>query len=153
MEYYKNLYPQPEKKKFQLILGIIFIILSIFWILNKMGDKILAFDWIYSSIFMLNGVSVIMQYFGYNIDELFGKRFIKITPEEISYKPKTLKPETKILWKNITSILLKVNHINIKYNNGEIINIHYNSLDYSSVQELKDTITEFARNNNFNLNS
>ena len=146
MEYYKNLYPHLVRRKLQLILGIIFIALSISWILIKMNDEIIVFDWIYSAIFFLNGVNAIMQYYGYIIEEFFGKRFIRITDEKIQYKPKTFKPETTILWENITSIQFKVNKIEFKCNDGKTLNLQYSSMEYSSVQKLKDAISEIAKN-------
>jgi len=147
MEFYKNLYPQAAKKKFQLIMGIVVIVLAILWILTKiyLDESVHFIDWLYSGMFFIHGVIIIMHYFGYPIEELFGKRFISVTTSEIQYKPKTLKPEIKILWKDVDSIFFKVNNIEIKSQNGEKINLQYNYMDYASVQELKDTVKQIAQ--------
>lgn len=154
MEYYKNLYPHPKKQKAQLILGIVFIVLSLLWMLNKIypDNRIHLIDWIYSSIFFLQGVVNILQYFGYNIDEFFGKRFIRITTDEIQYKPKTFKPEIKIQWEDITSIFFKSNYIQLETKDKDITNLYYKNIDYVSVQALKNTITEIANKKICNLN-
>lgn len=147
MEYYKNLYPQPEKKKFQLIMGIVAIVLALLWVLSKIyyGESIIFIDWLYSGMFFLNGVVLIMQYFGHPIEELFGKRFISVTTSEIQYKPKTLKPEIKILWKDVDSIDFTVTNIEIKSKDGQQISLQYSHLDYASVQELKHTVKQIAQ--------
>lgn len=147
MEFYKNLYPQTAKKKFQLIMGIVVVVLAILWILSKiyLDESVHFIDWMYSGMFFTHGVVLIMHYFGYPIEELFGKRFISITTSEIQYKPKTLKPGIKILWKDVDSIFFKVNNIEIKSKKGKKTNLHYSFIDYASVQELKDTVKQIAQ--------
>lgn len=152
MEYYKNLYPHQVRMKIQLILGIVFIALSITWILIKINNEIIVFDWIYSGVFFLNGIVSIMQYYGFIIEEFFGKRFIRITNKKIQYKPRTLKSEIVILWEDIHAIQFKVNHVKIEYNDGKTFKLQYNSMDYRSVQQLKETIREIAKSYNIRNN-
>jgi len=153
MEFYKNLYPYRESKKIQLVFGFIFIILSILWILQKkhFNSQIFVFDWLYSIIFLLNGIVVILQYYGIHIEEIFGKRYIKITPEEIDYKPKTFNPAKKIKWVDVKVINFKVNSIELESIKGENIVINYTNLEYASVQELKERIAQITQNKNCNI--
>ena len=150
MVFYKNLYPYRESKKIQLVFGFIFIILSILWILQKkhFNSQIFAFDWLYSGVFLMNGVIITLQYYGIHIEEIFGKRYIKITPEEIDYKPKTFKRATKTKWVELKTINFKVNSIELQSINGKNLRINYTNLEYASVQELKETIVQIAQNKN-----
>jgi len=150
MDFYKNLYPYRESKKIQLVFGFIFIILSILWILQKkhFNSQIFAFDWLYSGIFLMNGVIILRYNIGIHIEEIFGKRYIKITPEEIDYKPKTFKRATKTKWVELKTINFKVNSIELESINSKNLRIKYTNLEYASVQQLKETILQCAQNNN-----
>ena len=55
-----------NKSVFRVILGLIFFIISIGWIADKIGDNqmISLFDWAFTGIFALNGLVHIIQGLG-----------------------------------------------------------------------------------------
>ncbi|MDY6800722.1 MAG: hypothetical protein SVU94_05805 [Bacteroidota bacterium] len=128
MEYYKNLHPQLESNKFHLILGILFVIISIAWIIiNLVEDGFLTiFDWFYSFILFLNGVVLLLQYQGINIDRIFGKKFIRVTPQQIGYKPTHRSKEQIVNWKEVEAIKFNIFSVDI-ISHSHTLNISYQS--------------------------
>ena len=90
MEYYKDLLNHGNKSKTKLIFGIIFILISLLWILIRVieNDPIRVFDYLYSFIFLINGVVHIIESRGKSIAIFFGKAYILINQEKFEYKPK-----------------------------------------------------------------
>jgi hypothetical protein len=148
MEYYKDLHPQPESNKYHLILGILFFIISIALIItNLVEDGFLTiFDWFYSLILFLNGIVLLLQYRGINIDRIFGKKFIRVTPEKICYKPRHRSKEQIINWKEVEAIKFNNYSIDIIIH-SHTLNISYQSQSYQDIRMLKKTIQQTAEQN------
>ena len=145
MEYYKDLHPQPESNKFHLILGILFFIISIaLIIINLVEDGFLTiFDWFYSFILFLNGIVLLLQYRGINIDRIFGKKFIRVTPEKICYKPTHRSKEQIINWKEVEAIKFNIYSVDI-ISSSHTLNISYQSQSYQDIQKFKQTLIQNA---------
>ncbi|MDK2977903.1 MAG: hypothetical protein PWP52_617 [Bacteroidales bacterium] len=145
MKYYKDLHPQPESNKFHLILGILFIILSIALIItNFVEDGFLTiFNWFYSFILFLNGVVILLQYRGINIDRIFGKKFIRVTPEQICYKPTHRSKEQIVNWKEVEAIKFNIYSVDI-ISHSHTLNISYQSQSFQDIQLFKQTILQSA---------
>jgi len=146
MEYYFDLYPRNERTKLQFILSILFLIISILWITNRIyhHQHISLFDWLYSIIFFLNGVVNLLEYFGKPIDRIFGTTFIKINNQEISYKPGLFKNEISLEWKGIETIIFKINYLEIIYKQVPI-HLKYHGQQYVVIQDLKNIVRTIAQ--------
>ncbi len=74
MDNKKDLIKKNNKSTFRLILGISMCVISILWIFVRFEENevIKPFDWFYSGIFALNGVTHIITGVGSSIERLFG---------------------------------------------------------------------------------
>jgi hypothetical protein len=64
-----------NKSGFRVILGIVFLVISMAWISNKMSENqiISLFDWSFTAIFALNGLVHIIQGLGFTFTKGLGK--------------------------------------------------------------------------------
>src|SRR6056297_2028644 len=143
MEYYKDLHKTPEPLKFNLIGGIIFILIAIASIILRLDEGVNIFWWFYSFFFFLYGIIMILQYRGVNVDRIFGKKFIRITSENIYYKPTYQAKEQKMNWNKIKNIKFNINSVDFE-SQTSILKISYHKQEYKYVKELKDTILQNA---------
>jgi len=147
MEYYKDLHKKPEPIKFNLIGGILFILIAITSIIIRLNEAISIFWWFYSVFFFLYGIVMILQYRGVNVDRIFGKKFIRITSENIYYKPTYQAKEQKMNWNKIKNIKFNINSVDFE-SQTSILKISYHKQEYKYVKELKDTILQNAEEKN-----
>ena len=147
MEYYKDLHKKPEPIKFNLIGGILFILIAITSIIIRLDEGISIFWWFYSVFFFLYGMVMILQYRGVNVDRIFGKKFIRITSENIYYKPTYRTKEQKMNWNKIKNIKFNINSVEFE-SQTSILKISYHKQEYKYVKELKDTILQNAEEKN-----
>ncbi len=147
MEYYKDLHKKPEPIKFNLIGGILFILIAITSIIIRLNEGISIFWWFYSVFFFLYGMVMILQYRGVNVDRIFGKKFIRITSENIYYKPTYQAKEQKMNWNKIKNIKFNINSVDFE-SQTSILKISYHKQEYKYVKELKDTILQNAEEKN-----
>jgi len=147
MNYYKNLLTQEKKSKLRIVLGSVFIIISILWIFIRIIEEnpIRIFDWFYSIIFSLNGIMHIVEGSGISINSYFGKSFIQINKEEIKYKPNIRAREINVKWDKISDICFKNNRIEIVDQNGSSIEFLYSKLVFTEIQEIKDIIIKISQ--------
>jgi len=103
MEYQKNLLNNDEKSVWRVILGIIFIVISISWIVSRYLENIplRVFDWVYFATFSLNGVFNIFEGIGKSMDRFLGKAFIHIDDQAMVMKPRILKKRKKLTGKTL----------------------------------------------------
>ena len=75
MEYKRDLLKNTDKSVFHLIFGILFCAISILWIIARLADyeSIKLFDWFYSGIFVLIGLTHIFAGRVISIESFFGK--------------------------------------------------------------------------------
>ena len=143
MEYYKDLHKKPEPIKFNLIGGILFILIAITSIIIRLDEGISIFWWFYSVFFFLYGMVMILQYRGVNVDKIFGKKFIRITSENIYYKPTYRAKEQKMNWNDIKNITFNINSVDFE-NQATRLKMSYHQQEYRDVKELKETIIQTA---------
>jgi hypothetical protein len=62
------------------MLGIGFVLITSIWNIIKFieEESITPFDWVYSGVFMLNGVVHFVEGLGYSSERFFGKAYILI---------------------------------------------------------------------------
>lgn len=155
MELKKDLLKKDKKSVFRIILGILFVAISIIWIADKItSDSIIRpFDWLYSGIFMLGGVIHTFEGFGFSLAKLFGKAFVLIDSNQISIKLGLSDKEQKIYWKDIKAIGYKFNKFQIQKHDNTNINLNLSKVDYALKNEIKEVIETIAKNKNILLNN
>lgn len=154
MEYKNDLLKNNDKSIFRLLLGIFFCAISILWIYARLADNgfIRLFDWFYSGIFTLIGLTHILTGLGVSIDRLFGKVFVRIDNELIDIKLGVFKKEYKIKWQEIKSIEYKSGNFTVqKYDNSSVF-FPISKLDYSTVIGIKDIMSKLAESKNIKCN-
>jgi len=146
MEYYLDLLKEKQQSKLRLVIGILFLAVSIAWISMKIIENkpIEIFDWVYSAIFLLNALVHILGAIGYPFERLFGKAFIKIDKNTIRIKSWIFDKEQVADWDNIQSIEFKMNQLLLSDNNNSNISISLSKLEYQWVQKIKDAVRNLA---------
>ena len=146
MESYKDLLKYNKRSKFRVFLGLSFLVVAIAWIALKHfnNTEIGLFDWIYSGFFILNALIHIYGGFGYSIEGLIGKSFIRIDENSANFKLELFKKEKIASWDSIQSIDYKANDLLILKNNKFSLAISLSKLEYSMIQEIKNTLTDLA---------
>jgi len=150
MEYTRDLLKVKKKSKFPLFLGIASFAIAIIWIWMKLiyNERIETFDWFYSIVFLLNGVSHTSTGLGYSIERIFGKAFIQIDDQVIYVKTGVLDKGQKVYWSEIQSIDYKPNKFTITKKDDSTSTIELTKLEYSVIQETKDAIETRANDSN-----
>ena len=147
MNYTRDLLKEKKKSTFRVIIGILFFVISIFWIQNifKAGHSLEPFDWFYSAILLLNGIVHILGGLGYSVERLIGKAYIKINSEFIKVKPGIFEKETEINWNDIDSIDYIPNVFKIHKQDKTTQLLSISKLDYSIISDIKNVISEIAK--------
>lgn len=147
MELKINLLKIKGKSTFRIIFGLVFFVLSIVWL----GEKILHmeiirfFDLLLIILFALNGIVHTIEGFGISIAQLFGKAFILINKEQIAVKTKIFKKEQRLYWDNIKSLNYQLNKFHIIDNSNNTLILDTSVLDYSLLIEIKEVMAIIAR--------
>jgi len=139
MEIKKNLLRNEKKSYLRISIGVLFFIISIWWISLKIRQKqeISLFDWLYFGVFTLNGISHSIAGFGFRIEELFGK-------EKISMKAKTLEKEQTVLWSEIEKINYNLNKLHVHKTDNTTLTFNLSEIDYAFKNEIKEFIKSIA---------
>ena len=150
MELKKDLLKKDGKSTFKIILGILFFVISIVWITERIMDNLIIrpFDWLYTGIFALNGVVHTIEGFGFSIASLFGKAFVLIDNKHISIKPGIINKEQSIYWDSIKSIDYKLNKYHIQNTDSTSMTVDLTKFDYALKNEIKETIYCIAKEKN-----
>jgi len=146
MEIRKNLLRNEKKSYVSFVVGVVFFIISIIWIVLKMrgGQKISLFDWFYVGIFALNGISHSMAGFGFQMAELFGKAYLLINDEKISLKAKVLEKEQTVFWSEIHEITYNLNKLYVHKTDNTTLTFNLSAFEYAFKNEIKEFIRSIA---------
>lgn len=146
MEYKRDLLTEVKKSKLRVIFGILFFVFSIAWIMIRFieNEPIRTFDWIYSIVFSLNGITHISSGLGYSPERLIGKAFIQIDGERIKIKLGVFDKEFYINWQDISAIAYKPNVFKIKKRDNTTQVISISKLDFIRTSEIKDVIANIS---------
>ena len=150
MDYTKDLLKDYKKSKFALIVSVILYSIAIGWIPLRMMDKgtVSGIDWIYASIFFVNGLSQTMAGLGYSVEKLIGKAYIIINEQKINIKTGIFEKEQKVQWNEISSIDYKANNFLITKKDKSTIKLTLTKIEYSVIQEIKDSISKISFDKN-----
>lgn len=150
MELKKDLLKKNKKSLFRIILGILFLVISILWITDRIIDNltIRPFDWLYTAILLLNGFVTTIDGFGVSIERLFGKAYIFIDNEQISIKRGITDKEQKIYWKSMKAIDYKLNKFRIQNIDNTSMTLDLSKFEFALKNEIKETIICMAKEKN-----
>ncbi len=146
MEINRDLLRKEKKSVFRIIIGILFLVISVFWIIDrKINSQIIRpFDWFYTGIFVLNGIVHSIEGFGFSLAKLFGKAFVIIDKDRIAIKTSVLDKEQKVFWIDIKSIESKLNKYQVLKTNDTNLTIDFSKFDYALAKNIKETIRGIA---------
>ena len=150
MELKKDLLKKNKKSLFRIILGILFLVISILWITDRIIDNltIRPIDWLYTAILLLNGFVSTIDGFGVSIERLFGKAYIFIDNEQISIKRGITDKEQKIYWKYMKAIDYKLNKFRIQNIDNTSMTLDLSKFEFALKNEIKETIICMAKEKN-----
>ena len=154
MEYQKDLLKNHDKSIFRLTLGIFFCVISVLWIIARLMDNelIRLFDWFYSGVFTLTGLTHIFAGLGIPIEGFLGKAFVHIDNKMIDIKLGVFEKEYKIDWSEIRLIEYKLSDYTIHKLDNSSIFFPISKLDYSIRMSMKDIISKLAASKNTRYN-
>ena len=146
MEYFKNLHLYSSRSNFKLIFGIIFLIVSVAWLLEKyvQGENPNWFDFVLAAIMFLNGVLHLSFGVGYSLEGIFGKAFIRINDQEIVVKPSAFENRQQMDWREVHCVNFDYSQIVVDGINKNHISIFTSDLDSASEKELKALMQDIA---------
>jgi len=154
MAYTKDLHRGLKKSKPALMIALIAYLIAILWIPFKFYERG-SFSWFdlgYSLIMAVNGLSLTLTGLGCSIDRLFGKAFIKINSEVIIIKIGAFEKGQIINWSEINSIDYKASNFVFTRNDNSTHKLKLAKLEYSVIQQIKETIGKIASDKNISIN-
>lgn len=153
MEYYKDLLVN-KRNKFGIVFGIILLIFAFIWIIIKISENNLeTFNWLNFSFYILNGIFWTLYGFGYQIEKLFFKAYIRINERNISVKTGIYEPKQEISWDEIQEIEYDSSKfILVRKDNSKLI-FSIDKLEYLTIEELKETVNRIAKGKSIPYNA
>ena len=153
MEFYIDLLRVRGKSRLIFAFGIITIVFafSIIGVRIYENQSLRLFDWLYSSVFLINGFIIIIQSLGYSPERIFGKAYIKIDNDAVTFKTTAFKKERKISWDDINRIIYKPNNFIFSGPGDELYELNLSNLAYKQVMEIKEFIRSMAEKRGLNI--
>ena len=146
MKYSKDLLKRRKKSKIGIAFGVFIIIVAISLAPVRLlvEGSVSGYHWPYTIIFLLNGLNQLMAGLGYSIDRLMGKAFIEIDNKVIRLKISAFGKEQNVSWDKINSIEYRPNKFIVTKKDKTQLVLSIYKLEYSVIQEIKNTIKEIA---------
>lgn len=147
MELKIDLFIKEEKSAFRVVVGVLFILVSIAWIIsrNLKNQYVDAFDWFYCGILFLNGIAHILGGLGLPIIRLFGESYIRIDEQKLSVKTSVLKRDRSILWDDVKRIDYKLSRFKVIKTNDSTLTLDFSKIEYAILKDAKEIITTIAK--------
>ncbi|MFA5974319.1 MAG: hypothetical protein WC780_18365 [Lentimicrobiaceae bacterium] len=154
MELKIDLLKQEKKSVFRIVIGILFILVSIVWAVSRYNNNrvISAVDWFFFGIMVLNGLTHIWGGFGLPLIRVFGESYVWIDDIKISIKTRVLGKEHSILWVDIKLINYKLNRFKVIRTNDTTLTLDFSKLEYSIVKDAKEIIGNMAKEKGIQIN-
>lgn len=146
MEFNRDLLIIQKKSVFRIIIGILFFVISIAWIVDNEvnGQVISLLDGLLFGIIVMNGFVHSIEGFGFSLARLFGKAYIQIDSDRIVVKTGVLTKEQSVYWQDIKSISYKPIRYKVVKTDDTSMVFNLSKLDYSLIKEIKSAIVEIA---------
>lgn len=154
MELKVDLSGQEKKSVLRIIIGIFFIMVSIFWAFSRYNNNldINTMDWFFFAVMILNGFVHMWGGFGLPIISLFSESFIMIDDEKISVKKRVLTKKHSILWTDVKMINYKFNRFKVIKTNDTILTLDFSKLEYAVLNNAKEFIGKLAKEKGVQVN-
>jgi hypothetical protein len=153
MEYSKDLLQTAQKPKWAGFMGVLSLLLALAWMPVQWIEKnsLSGFDGVFTLVFLINGVSLIMAGKGYSLERIFGKAYLKLNDQALILKPGIFDKERHIPWEELGKLDYKPNRYEFGLKNGERVKLSLVKLNYDDIQELKRVIKTLAEQKNIQL--
>lgn len=153
MEYSVDLLKNSKKSKLRIFFGLVMIISSLIYIYLMIEDNepIGIFEWIYSGVLLISGLSNIIEGSGYSVDKIFGNAYIEINDQKIKIKTGIFIREVSIRWNDIDKIEYKANKFLITKKDSTVFEFYLSRFEYAVVQEIKDVVAKISDNKEIEL--
>ena len=150
-----NLLKERGKSLFRVVLGIIFFLIVIGWIIIIIirKEEIKPFEYLLYGLFALNGIVQFVEGLGYPFESLFGKAYIWINDEFISLKSSVFAKKQFVNWDDIQIIDYKLNKFIIEKTDDTILIIDLSKFEYIVNMEIKKVIFDIAKEKNIQANA
>jgi hypothetical protein len=154
MELKIDLFIKEEKSVFRVAVGVLFILISIAWVISRYlkNQYIEAFDWFYCGILFLNGVAHIMGGLGLPIIRAFGESYIRIDEQKLSVKTSVLGKDHSISWIDIKRIDYKLNRFKVIKTNDTTLTLDFSKIEYAILKDAKEIISSIAQEKGILIN-
>ena len=136
-----------KKSVFRIVLGIVFLVLFILWIIEKSKGHYLHIgflDWVVVATMLLNGIIHTLGGFGFSISRFFGRSFIDINEQSITIKLRIFEKEQHLEWPDIKAMEYMANKYRVTKNDGTYGILDLSKMEYLLKQEAKTVIAEIA---------
>ncbi len=124
-----------------LLLFMAVVQIPIRWIA---GEALSLFDWVFTLVFFVNGLSLLLIGLGSSIERFFGKAYVKIDSEAIKIKLKVLDKEQRLDWAEIDSVDYKAGVFIVTRKDRSTSQLTVANLEYATIQEIKEAMQKMA---------
>lgn len=141
MELNKNLADSNKKSLIHIAIGVVFIVVGLYYMIEKMSNKTFdQFDWAYLGFYAIFGFKYLIQ----GIVAVVRKAYAVINDEKISLKPDASTKGKTIFWRDILSITQVGKNYKILSSDNTSYTIHLSYYDYKVAEEIKQTLESVA---------
>lgn len=154
MELKIDLLVKEEKSAFRVVVGVLFILISIAWVISRYlkNQYVDAFDWFNLGILSLVGVGHISGGLGLPIIRIFGESYIRIDEQKLSVKTSIFGKDHSISWADIKRINYKLNRFKVIKNNDTTLTLDFSKIDYAILKDSKEVIRNIALEKGIHIN-
>lgn len=147
IEYSKNLLLKTDRSYKLIIFGIAMALFALAWPIKQLttNGSIHWLDWIFFTVFAINGGLNCLRGFGYPMAYIFGSAYVKANAAFISVKASSFEPENKILWADIKSIEYKATRFRVTKIDQSEQRLCMRKLDDDTVNEMRIKVEEIAK--------
>lgn len=149
MELKRNLADKNNKSLIHTAIGIVFIAVGLYYMIDKMNNKTFdQFDWAYLAFYAVFGFKYLIQ----GVIALIRRPYILINNDKISLKPDASTPGKTIWWRDIQSITLAGKNFKIRSSDNSSYTIHLSYYNYEVADEIKVALETIASEKAIQIN-
>jgi len=158
-ELYINILQSPSRSIVRRIIGVLYILISVLWLVMRIVSKepvtnqvtVSFFDLIYTFFFGLAGIVFVIDGAGISIIRWFGEAYIKIDAKQICIKKGVFSKEWILLWNEAELVEFSVTGIKFRLADKSVGELNYDNMDYGHIQEIKQIIKSLAEGKNIKV--
>jgi hypothetical protein len=151
-----SLQQKQNRSKYRIVMGIISILIGIgLPIYSAIYEPLLnKFGWVFSLLFIVNGIIYFLAGLGITLPELMGKKtYLIFDEDEIRFKTSNFDKETILKADHIRKIVFQTKFNDFILKDNQIVKMYLTGFEYALIQEIKEGITEYARINGISVES